>query len=148
MSEALATDSPKRRKRPGVIDWLVVALVGVMLAVSVGLLFSSMLEMAKRASWMEEASAVFSGCKAYAGEHEGNFPPELGGLYPEYVERQFSLRDKEGNPLWIYHPGLNVASPPDQPLFWSREPAGKFGYAGFSVNGDFWEKPEVPVRQP
>ena len=60
------------------------------------------------------------GCRAYAADNEGNYPPQLSALYPDYIDIKplFKGRDENGknrSPM-IYYPGLTTSSDPDTPL--------------------------------
>jgi hypothetical protein len=60
-----------------------------------------------------------SGLPSYAADHEGNFPPTLGALYPDYVPNLdlfFSKEEGNRKRIVIYHPGLTEISPGGLPL--------------------------------
>jgi hypothetical protein len=58
-------------------------------------------------------------CRAYAADHEGAYPPNLGVLYPDYVDvpEIFFAQGPDGNDIPIlYYPGLIETSAPDAVL--------------------------------
>ncbi len=60
------------------------------------------------------------GCRAYAADNEGNYPPTLKALYPDYVDYlpAFEGRDDKGKeklPM-NYHQGLTPTSDPKAPV--------------------------------
>ena len=55
-------------------------------------------------------------CRAYAADHEGVYPPNLGALYPDYVDvpEIFFAQDLSGNDIPIlYYPGFIETSASD-----------------------------------
>ncbi len=60
------------------------------------------------------------GCRAYAADNEGKYPPQLSVLYPDYIDIRplFEGRDENGkNKLpMIYYPGLTATSDPKAPV--------------------------------
>lgn len=68
----------------------------------------------KSAESLEKAKKIYAACKAYAGDHEGKYPPTLEALAPKYVPDPslFVSPFEDDEPLgYLYTPGLNVQSP-------------------------------------
>lgn len=68
---------------------------------------------------INQLQILFRACRAYAADHEGNFPPTLGALYPEYVPNLdlfFSKEQGNRKRIVIYYPGLTEISPGGLPL--------------------------------
>lgn len=56
------------------------------------------------------------GCRAYASDHEGVYPPNIEALYPDYIDvpEVFLTEDSGGKEIPLrYYPGLTESSDPD-----------------------------------
>lgn len=68
----------------------------------------------KSAESLEKVKKIYAACKAYAGDHEGKYPPTLEALAPKYVQdpalfvSPFAADEPIG---YLYTPGLTVHSP-------------------------------------
>lgn len=63
---------------------------------------------------LEKAKKIYAACQAYAGDHDGKYPPTLEALAPRYVPDPslFVSPFDEDEPLgYLYTPGLTVRSP-------------------------------------
>ncbi|MEM6278399.1 MAG: hypothetical protein AAF733_02900 [Verrucomicrobiota bacterium] len=57
--------------------------------------------------------------RAYAADHDGNFPSSLEELYPDYVDEKdcfVSLNEAEEQLPFLYHPGLSNSADSKTPL--------------------------------
>jgi competence protein ComGC len=104
---------------------------------------------AKIVSCKENLAQIALGLRLYASEHQGNFPPDLGGLIEDgYVgsERRFdcpstALRGAAGNPEYHYVTGYTITSPSDAVLVFDKAENHKEGKHVLYISGDIgWEK--------
>lgn len=76
---------------------------------------------------------LLGGCQAYAADHDGNYPPSLEVLYPNYIDNNllFYAEGPKGNriPL-VYHPGLKMIADPAVPLVEYPFPVGATKISG------------------
>ena len=96
---------------------------------------------------VNEIKQLLLGCRAYAADNEGNYPPQLSVLYPDYVDHLplFEGQDESGEnklPI-IYYPGYTDTSPSRTPIIeypFTFDGKKVIGYAGGHVT---MEKPKV-----
>lgn len=63
---------------------------------------------------VNDVKQLVLGCRAYAADNNGNYPPSLSVLYPDYIDHRplfegLDERGKNKSPM-IYHPGLTNTS--------------------------------------
>jgi hypothetical protein len=93
-------------------------LMGLVCAVDVGM---SRYERTTGNSDLTAAKQLGLACKLYAGDHEGNFPPNLEVLVPEYCPAEAfegigRSRARRKLVPFTYLPGQRDDGPPDLPL--------------------------------
>ena len=94
---------------------------------------------------LNDIKQLLLGCRAYAVDHEGKYPPNLKALYPDYIDH---LAIFEGlnheftkkQPM-TYFPGLTDTSDPKAPLI--EHP---FTFKGRKITG--YAGGEVTVEEP
>lgn len=81
---------------------------------------------------MSNCRQLVMALRAYAGEHDGSYPPELGELTPEPLdEAELDRLLKEGSAgsptgeAWILMPGLTTDSPAGEPLLIAAAPSSR-----------------------
>ena len=102
------------------IIWSIAGIATVFLAIA---LINPMQSNLSRTRAVRESSSVkilLHGCLAYAADNEGNYPPRLSALYPDYIDIKPLFKGRDGNgknksPM-NYYPGLTTSSDPDTPL--------------------------------
>ena len=90
-----------------VIAWMVLALIAVPILWHISS-YSGISAPATRTKAINHVKQLLLGCRAYAADHEGSYPPTLEGLYPDYIDLKdfFHVRDDRGALVpMIYHPG-------------------------------------------
>ena len=103
-------------------------------------LFRSTAPRSPRIVAANNARLLLLGCRAFAGDHDENYPKTLDELYPDYVDDKelFFCDDKKGRrEKFIYLPGFNTTSQAREPIIVSPFAFPKnrviVGYAGGHV---------------
>ena len=84
---------------------------------------------------LAQAKKIGLGCKLYAADHDGKFPPTLDALMPTYLNDKkvfvspFAPDEAIG---YTYHPGLNENSPPATVLVEDKYSVGAAGNKVFT----------------
>lgn len=61
--------------------------------------------------------SLVTACVAYSKDSEGNFPPNLRSLYPDYInEESFLTDDFEGKIPYLYRPGFTRSDAAREPM--------------------------------
>ncbi len=106
------------------IIWLIAGIATVILAIALinpmQMVTPSVVSRSIAKQERDYIHALLNGCRAYAADNEGSYPPQLSALYPDYIDIKplFKGRDENGknkSPM-IYYPGLTTSSDPDTPL--------------------------------
>lgn len=108
--------------------------------------FSGTLNKAKITRQMNDVKIIAITCRAYAADHDGNFPAELKELYPDYIQDENALKTYgQGgviNADYIYFPGYRDDSPAKtKPLIAAPVSIGGGRVMGL-VGGEVVEVPE------
>lgn len=114
---------------------LSISLINPMQYVSIGIITRS--RAVKEVSYVKQ---LLLGCRAYAADNEGKYPPQLKDLYPDYVDYLFlfegqDTKRKNKRPM-IYYPGLTNTSNSRAPLIehpFTFEDKKIIGFAGGHV---------------
>ncbi len=114
---------PPAQKSKFLIGCVIAAVVVFLGIVVVGILASVALpaynQIAARAELTKasnDCKQLIMGCRMYAADNGGAFPPDLQSLYPDYIDVPdfFVAVDKRGEKFPIvYHPGLSDTSAAD-----------------------------------
>jgi hypothetical protein len=92
-----------------------------------------------------EASTIHSACTRYATDHDGNFPPKLETLVPQYLHSDAPLHTSLGGMAGYEYFGGTLADPPDKVLFQSRGTVlGNQHIVGRVGGGVVLEEPAAP----
>lgn len=105
----------------------VIAVAVVLLGNIAGSILGSLLmpvtnrvaERVKMAKASKSCKQLILGCRMYAADHEGVFPPDLETLYPDYIDVPdlFVAVDNRGEKFpVVYHAGLTDTAPVDDIL--------------------------------
>jgi Zn-dependent protease with chaperone function len=99
-----------------------VAIVALLASIALPA-FNGVRDKAIETKALSNAKMLGLACKQYAVDHDGNFPPSLGALYPTYVQNkaEFASPLNPSQPLgYNYAPGLGDYSPAETPLLEDR----------------------------
>ncbi len=106
-------------------------------------------ERAWEAKQMSDIRQLVLGCQQWAGDHDGNFPPDLQALVPDYLaEDVLTWESRAGESFpFRYQPGLTESSDPDAVLIAGPEPFGDVRVVG-RVSGVVESVPEIDYEGP
>ena len=98
---------------------------------------------------LSNAKQLGVACKLYALDHDGDYPPNLLELYPDYLATKelFPCPMVPGQDLGYAYVGGKVSDPPKQPLLYSKSAFadGKWVVVYNDLTGEFVkEKPKRP----
>ncbi len=102
------------------IIWSIAGIATVILAIALINPIQSNLSKTRPVRESSSVKILLHGCLAYAADNEGNYPPNLKALYPNYIDYLplFEGQDEKHrnkSPM-IYYSGLTTSSDPDTPL--------------------------------
>lgn len=101
-----------------VVAFVLIFVIGILAALAMPA-YNRIAERAKMANASNDCKQLILGCRMYAADHEGVFPPDLETLYPDYIDVPdlFVAVDKRGEKFpVVYHAGLTDSAPADDIL--------------------------------
>lgn len=100
-------DETKSANRVGTA-WIVLAIIAIPVITLFVPARNTIAERSPRTKALNDVKQLLLGCRAYAADHEGPYPPTLDALYPDYIDHKdfFHVHDHRGTRIpFIYHPG-------------------------------------------